>query len=342
MSRKCSACKQVGHTIRGCMDPDAGVKVSELMSETDMAVALELCGAMSAGHVSFALCHGLGEKVSGGRSKLIELVKMRTAKHFLSNPPDLYPLPSPGAFNRPMLHAVLELEKARLHELVNMLNTIREHNLDEDVKFLDPAPPTTAAAKKLIRQNAIVRTSNRVLDMINTVFATQPMPEMYVSALVSNEDRMDSFLNTAAATMKVEISTYAKAYMMIYIRMNTFIMRIRYMSALLGTSALRRPSEMKALKTVITCCPIVAPLDVEDAPKPPPDTCSVCFDNLVPSRVVRTGCDHTFCSDCIGDWAKERGMKSFIQCPCCRAEIDNITVYDPEERLKVEQGLAAK
>ena len=339
MSRKCSACKQVGHTIRGCMDPDAGVRVSELMSETDMAVALELCGAMSAGHVSFALCHGLGEKVSGGRSKLVELVKTRTAKHFLSHPPNLYPLPSPGAFNRPMLHTVLELEKAQMHELVNMLNTVKEYNLDEDVKFLDPTLPTTASAKKLIRQNAIVRISNRVLDTIYTMFATQP--EMYVSALVSNEDQMDSFMNIAAAALRVEISTYAKAYMMIYIRMNTFIMRIRYMSALLGTSALRRPSEMKALKTVITCCPIVAPLDDEDAPKPPPDTCSVCFDNLTPSRVVRTGCDHTFCSDCIGDWAKERGMKSFIQCPCCRAEIDNITVYDPEERLKVERGLAA-
>jgi hypothetical protein len=68
-------------------------------------------------------------------------------------------------------------------------------------------------------------------------------------------------------------------------------------------------------------------------------TCGVCFDEMTPNTVVRTGCNHKFCSDCITGVAHTRDIKSFITCPCCRAEIWQLLVGSNEERDAVIAGL---
>ena len=65
----------------------------------------------------------------------------------------------------------------------------------------------------------------------------------------------------------------------------------------------------------------------------------ICFDDLRGMNVVKTGCGHDFCVDCIIGWAKQRGIKSFIRCPCCRSEIDELSVGDEVEQVKLEAGL---
>ena len=96
------------------------------------------------------------------------------------------------------------------------------------------------------------------------------------------------------------------------------------------------PDVMKVLKIVVKCRTEAD----EDAADDVALTCGVCFDDLTNGTAVRTGCGHNFCADCIGNWAKQRGIKSFIQCPCCRADIDKLTVADESEQVKVESGLA--
>jgi hypothetical protein len=74
------------------------------------------------------------------------------------------------------------------------------------------------------------------------------------------------------------------------------------------------------------------------------DTCGVCFEELKSEKVVKTGCGHVYCSTCIGGIAKQRGMKSFIPCPGCRAEIKELKVQNEEEKKIVlttfEKGCA--
>jgi hypothetical protein len=95
-------------------------------------------------------------------------------------------------------------------------------------------------------------------------------------------------------------------------------------------------NKMKALKTVITS---------RNERSKKTDTlvaCGICFDDFKPSHVVRTGCNHEFCATCISEWAKQRGIKSFIQCPCCRTEIDELSVGNKTELKKVAAGLKPK
>jgi hypothetical protein len=58
--------------------------------------------------------------------------------------------------------------------------------------------------------------------------------------------------------------------------------------------------------------------------------CGVCFDNFTKRKLTITGCNHAFCSDCIHGVARSRGLKSFIKCPSCRAEISELSVSKHE------------
>lgn len=97
------------------------------------------------------------------------------------------------------------------------------------------------------------------------------------------------------------------------------------------------PKEMmKPLQTVITC-------RTERAKKSDQlVACGICFDDFKPTVIAKTGCGHDFCIKCISAWARQRGIKSFIQCPCCRTEIDELTVGNKTELKKITTGLAPK
>ena len=68
--------------------------------------------------------------------------------------------------------------------------------------------------------------------------------------------------------------------------------------------------------------------------------CGICYDKLPASEMVMTGCNHAFCSDCIGGFARTRGIKSFIKCPLCRTEIAEFSVSCQEKHAAVIAGLA--
>lgn len=68
--------------------------------------------------------------------------------------------------------------------------------------------------------------------------------------------------------------------------------------------------------------------------------CGICFDDLPALKTVMTGCNHVFCSVCIGRFAQTRGIKSFINCPCCRSEIAELSVSCQVEHDAVVAGIA--
>jgi len=87
--------------------------------------------------------------------------------------------------------------------------------------------------------------------------------------------------------------------------------------------------EMKPLKIKVMLC---SPCETDD-------TCGVCFEDLEPKQVVKTGCGHVYCSTCIAGVAHQRGIKSFITCPGCRAEITELKVPNEDEEKLVADGL---
>jgi hypothetical protein len=93
---------------------------------------------------------------------------------------------------------------------------------------------------------------------------------------------------------------------------------------------------MKTLKTVVTC------RNERSKKTDTPVACGICFEDFKPSAVAKTGCGHDFCATCISGWAGQRGIRSFIRCPCCRTEIDELSVGNKTELKKITSGLAPK
>lgn len=69
--------------------------------------------------------------------------------------------------------------------------------------------------------------------------------------------------------------------------------------------------------------------------------CNVCLnEDLSSDELILTGCNHTFCAECITGVAHTRGIKSFITCPCCRDEISLLHVPNNNQFTLIEKGLA--
>ena len=88
------------------------------------------------------------------------------------------------------------------------------------------------------------------------------------------------------------------------------------------------------MKPLQICVALMSLKDIEG------QVCGICFDDLPALKTVMTGCNHVFCSDCIGKFAQTRGIKSFINCPCCRSEIAELSVSCQVEHDAVVAGIA--
>lgn len=323
----------VGHTVRDCWDVGAMSAVNELMSESELGRALALCRGMSAGYVSFALCHGFGVAVSGGRAKLLELIRNRFPAPVVvpvipvvSVP--VVPVVNQDVFRISVINEMIQEESAKRDQLIAILNDYERRNLRHDVHFL-PTHPRYLAFKgmcnsdlEVVRHNEIKRVANRVITiMLETISNAQ----MSLGECISN----------ATTQLHVALSPYANDNVMTYIKFQNSGRRLQMLNTHLERAIARYtavPDVMKKLKTVVVCRDVNIK---EEAAV----TCGICFDSLAPECVVKTGCDHDFCVDCISGWAKQRGIKSFISCPCCRSEIDTMSVGTLQEREKLEGGL---
>ena len=375
-SRKCGVCEVRGHTVRTCSDVSAAVAIAMLMNESSLDRALVMCRNLPTGYVSFALCHGFGVSVSGGRSKLIELINMRLRAPS-AVPSEVHPevppavvqprvliqprVLTPPAFVQPTvpvspydgldvrtrLNAMVSDERRRYDGLTATLSSFRRDTMQGHVILRGNLPNQLDDEARLSEQRhiEIERITNKVINMLLAdIRASRASGEInaglintdsYISGRIANMNVMNDYINAASDESNVILSVHARQYIMTHVMIKDCVRRynllIRRIDDYDEIDVHVEPA-MKQLKTVVSC------RSHEDEAMD--STCSVCFDDVASAQVVKTGCGHDFCVDCIGNWARQRGMKSFIQCPCCRTEIDTLTVGDEAEQVKVEAGLA--
>ena len=344
VNNKCGACGVLGHNVRGCMDVGAGCVLAELMGETDLALALVQCRRMSLRHVSFALCHGFDVSVSGGRKKLLSCITDRLTVRVL------------GAVVVPLLRHMSRAELLQMSEanttayellrLQVVLNNAYVHDTFLDVSLLVTHPryeeKMSEGQADYFKQSECIQTTNNVLNVIaDDVLRTRTITpnldmNQYLNDYVSSDAVLGALIATASYDLHLSLTPVATEYIVSLIRRQNCKRERYYIDRELQAYEPKpAPEVMKTLKTTITC----------RAPQRSKKTdtlvsCGICFDDFKPNMVVKTGCDHEFCTGCISGWAKQRGIKSFIQCPCCRAEIDTLTAGTKTELKKLTTGLA--
>jgi hypothetical protein len=192
-----------------------------------------------------------------------------------------------------------------------------------------------------VRQTGLLMIAGSVIQMIMRYNQSNrdSDPILFIQACINNPVILNAYAETCATQNRVQITPLAVSYIKLYIRRQVCLSLIRSLTIhQQRQTAVTAAGEKKVLKTEVVCRP--REKKAKAAPDAEPITCNVCFDELKPAQLVKTGCDHNFCADCIGSWAKQRGIKSFIQCPCCRTEIDTLTVPNKVVQKKVIKGLA--
>ena len=341
-NRRCSCCRIIGHTIQQCEDAVAKVRLSALMSNTNQQSALNMVRCMPCRFVKFSLHHGFGAPVSGGRASLRECIISRftAAAQTVSLTEMITPSNSRSAYVRTMSE-IKQLNQIEMNELGAQLSrfqmsTVTVELLPGNELLEEPLQPST---QQMVSINYMYRVANDFARV--TFFGYNEISDM--NNFIRPRIWSPIWIETELQPMIDELNIWVPAT---GISIIILLVKLRYCSRLNGMieeeaqsiidsiqeEQLATNNQMKTLKTTVS----VRNTQIRDAVL----GCGVCFDDLTPVTVVRTGCGHDFCVSCISNWAKTRGIKSFIQCPCCRAEIDTLTVGDDAERIGMVNGLA--
>ena len=353
-NNKCGVCGVAGHNVSRCTDVGAGAAMEAMLCQP-LDLALATCRAMSAKHVSYALCHGFKVAVSGGRKKLLSCVSARLAVAVPAVEPVI---PVDRSWSQGQLLAASQRNTIE-SDLLSARVAVLHDTLGEGMTFLaghamhgscvagGVAGGTTIERISRFR-GMLVNVANRVISEITLMCMNARFTNnrVDIGEYINNIVRMTSWMEAKIAVKAHEfhllLTGNAAEYVITIIRVQTRTRERLFLQRYLR--ALNQPphpfevvaNKMKALKTVITS------RDQRSKKTDAPITCGICFDDFKPSHIVRTGCEHEFCATCISTWAKQRGIKSFIQCPCCRAEIDELSVGNKTELKKVAAGLKPK
>ena len=215
-----------------------------------------------------------------------------------------------------ILNEMKAVEMKRCKELTRTLARTLNTLQQDDVAIIEKV--SNKVFSQLISDLQIPRSENLELDA-------------YFNGCIADTLRMNAYINTAASDAKVVLPPSANECIMTHV----MIKNSKRMQTSLSNKikAYERQNAMVQVNALVSCRPTP---DQEE-----PITCGVCSDeDIVPAQAVKTGCGHEFCVDCIMEWAKQRGTKAFIKCPCCKAVIDTLTVGDEAEQVKVKAGLA--
>ena len=333
--KKCGACQIAGHTVRNCTNIDAQDILHELMNEENIETAIILCRQMNTGHVLYSLYHGFNETTSGSRRKLIACV---VNKFWLQTPPPSVPVPdlapqTLSAFNPNEIN----------YRYTSMLDEFRIKSLESDVKRRANHPGYLDATTSNDRHQEIYHIANRVISKLNANALTSGVGiDLYIRTTVNMTLTMYGMILEISEELFFELSISAILYVLTIAQVQNSsrmdALELQYQRDSIREQMSQQSGDaMKALKTVITCRPVQKKDPTRD---PLPDmTCGICFDEFNPALIVQTGCGHDFCADCISGWARQRGVKSFVKCPCCREEINALTVGNKKVMKKVKAGL---
>lgn len=356
-TNKCGVCNVIGHNVRACVDANATATLHALITDTCLESSLARCNTMSAGHVSFVLCHGFKVPISGGRSKLIAHVNRRFQVSS-TGPDNSVPPANPTPANT-RLADLYERVRLNMENKASLTSLIADYsNQYHHVIFTEGhqyyQSNVSTYLHYTIGKGEIMRITTRVTQRIlNNImqlrFANYGMnfdPREYLIERVSNSSWMCMQIEEIATQQFVQLRPNAINYIYTMIKLQQCQHEANYLvhclerEGIIYTPPVQPQPQppvariMRELKTVVLCRTAE-----EKKQQSPQETCGICFDELKSNLVVKTGCRHNFCAGCISEWAKQRGLKSFIQCPCCRAEIDLLTVGNKTVQKRVKSGL---
>jgi hypothetical protein len=328
---------------------------------------MEKVRSMNAGLVSFVLSRGFGVPISGKRAKLTELVLARYSVagvvEYLelnarrdaiaeerSNQRRLATQARNHALQerRRVARALIE-EDDQLNELIVLINRF---DYVEAVRLL-PSHSSYSNSFDYLNSVAPRQTIGIMMHfvekLLNTIYQLETgrssnLPESTrqreinsrLKEMLNSGDRVESALRDASTRCNIRFTQSGIVHMTRLAKMYNYRRMLQadqtYYTYLVPTL----PTHKVQMKTLnIRVVLVVA--NEEDKVQP---VCGVCFDDLTALNTVMTGCNHAFCSDCIGGFARTRGIKSFINCPCCRTEIEELSVSCMKEHTAVIAGLA--
>lgn len=338
-SRRCSCCLQTGHNILRCNDENAHSILNRILN-SDMDTAVLLVNTIPNNLVSFMLVRGYRLSVKSSRnelrSRVIQEYSYRIPRPIVNRapltlvpstmvPPTNIP-PTPTLVHPTLVHPNILHPAVVTHGMGDALSIatlhMRTSQLVHNYYVTNPQPPARMSIYLLLVSGYLRRLEhaargqsvidfNRYINMrlcISMATACESLRQILMDDEIRHIDNMARMYN----------------YERLLDNSNTFEM---FWPARIAEAM--NPAQMKVLAIKITVC---EPCQSED-------TCGVCFDELPSEKMVKTGCGHVYCSTCIAGVAHQRGIKSFIPCPGCRADIVELKVYNEEEHQLVVDGL---
>ena len=324
-TRHCSCCLQTGHNIKRCTDANAESIMNQIMN-SNADTAISLVNTISNNHVSFVLVRGFNLSVRANRQALrncvIQLYNRRSAPApALSVPQVIIP---------PQVVAPYSLNAYCFYSNQTFVHMYYNSN---------PSSLNLVGYHKVIAYRCLLTLEQR--------------------GRTQRELPYDAFIHQriTICTSLITSSEYDMVYN--YLELNSVLTRrelthIVYMIRMLDYYRLmtNRDTFHGIMEEPIAFCPQRALVPVADkmkvlnvevalccAPCNKADTCGICFDDLESKKIMETGCGHVYCGTCITGVAHQRGIKTFIPCPGCRADITEIKVYDAEEGKLLVDGL---
>jgi hypothetical protein len=67
------------------------------------------------------------------------------------------------------------------------------------------------------------------------------------------------------------------------------------------------------------------------------DECPICFDHITLDTRAQTGCNHSFCIECIKEYIIFNENKKILSCPCCRKSIKIIKLVNKIEMEHIKK-----
>ena len=310
-SRRCSCCLQTGHNITTCNDANALSVMSRILN-SDMDTAISLVDTIPNNLVSFVLVRGYRLSVRLNRNDLRARV-IQEYNQRNQRPIENRHVLHPATVNNAILTLGLEdaLSITRLHRRTSQLVSDYYASHRGSAASIPIYLILVRGYLKKLERAARAQSDiefNRFIRLrlcISIATACGSIRDILTDDEIRHVDNLARMYN----------------YERLLDNSNTF--------DTLGRSAIIKPDQMKVLQINITVC----------EPCQTNDTCGVCFDELPSEKLVKTGCGHIYCSTCIAGVAHQRGIKSFIPCPGCRADIVELKVYNEEEHQLVVDGL---
>jgi hypothetical protein len=332
-TRHCSCCLQAGHNIKRCTDADAQSIMNQIMN-SNAATAINLVDTISNNHVSFVLVRGFNLSVRANRQALrnsvLQLYNRRNslpAAHSLITPQVIIP---PQVVTPPQVIAPYSLNAYCFYSNQSLVHMYYNSN---------PSSLNLLAYHKVIAYRCLLTLEHRgrtQRELSYDMFIHQRMT-ICSSLIASSEyDMVYYYLELNFVLTQRELTHIVYMIRMLdYYRLMTN--RDTFRGILEEPIAFCRQGavvpvadKMKLLNIdVAICC----------APCNKVETCGICFDDLESKKIMETGCGHVYCGTCITGVAHQRGIKTFIPCPGCRADIRELKVYDADERNVILDGL---